>query len=187
MRRTTVAICALAIALTACKKGVSKSARLATERLQPHIAQLDGVPAASVRVTMDEEVFRNVWFGRASAKTEWRCFVDVFAILCDHGEGKIFSELVAHRRLGDNRASVDDPAWVQMLRHAYGFKYIYGDKEFPLLPGLDKSKLQLPRIERPKDGGVLITIYAVDGSDRALRVEADVTGEGTAVVRLLPI
>jgi hypothetical protein len=185
MRTTVTVFCALLLFVTACKKGTSKGARLAKERLQPHIAELDGVAPASVEISMDEEVFRNVWFARAHAKTDWRCFVDVFAIFCDRGEGKIFSDLVAHRRLGDNRASVDDPAWVQMLRLAHGFKSVYPDKDFPLT--VDKSKLQMPRVERPPAGGVQITIYALDKDDHVLRVEADVVGEGTVTVRKLPV
>lgn len=184
MHRTTSILCALLLLVSACKKGSKKGARLATERLQPHIAKLDGVEPAAVTVTMDEEVFRNVWFARAHGKTDWRCFVDVFEIFCDHGDGKIFPALVAHRRLGDNRGSVDDPAWIQLVRHAYALKAIYPDKDFAL--PVDKSKVAMPRIERPRDGGVQITLYAADQSDKLLRVEADVTGEGTAVVRLLP-
>lgn len=184
--RTTVAVfCALLLFVTACKKGSAKGARLASERLQPHIAQLDGVAPGSVVVTMDEEVFRNMWFARAHGKTDWRCFVDVFAIFCDHGEGKIFGELVAHRRLGDNRASVDDPAWVQMIRHAYRLKSIYPDKDFPFT--VDKSKLQMPRVERPPSGGVQITLYALDANDHVIRLEADVVGEGTVTVRTSPV
>ena len=181
--RLTVALLLLFVA--ACQKGVSKGARLASERLQPHVAQLDGVPAAQVTVTIGEEIFRNMWFARAKGKTEWSCFVDVFGIFCDHGEGKIFADLVAHRRLGDNRASVDDPAWIQLVRNAYGLKSVYPDKDFPLT--VDKSKLQYPRVERPKDGGVQITIYALDANDKTLRLEADVVGEGTVTVRRTPL
>ncbi len=185
MRRTTFAVCALALALAACKKGSAKGARLATERLRPHVAKLDGVDPSAVAVTMDEEVFRNVWFARASAKGEWRCFVDVLEIFCDHGEGKIFPALVAHRRLGDNRGSIDDPVWVSMIRYAYGLKSVYPDKDFATLT--DKSKLAFPKIERPRDGGVTITFFAIDPSDKTVRVEADVRGEGSAAVRLLPL
>lgn len=171
--------------LAACQKGTSKGARLATERLQPHIAQLDGVPAAQVTVTMGEEIFRNMWFARAKGKTEWSCFVDVFAIFCDHGEGKIFADLVAHRRLGDNRASIDDPAWIELVRSAYGLKSVFPDKSFPL--DVNKDKLRYPRVERPKEGGVQITIYALDKDDKTLRLEVDVEGEGTVIVRRAPL
>lgn len=178
--------CGLLLLVASCKKGTSKGARLATERLVPHVAQLDGVAPATVTVTIDEEVFRNVWFARAHAKSDWRCFVDVFAIFCERGEGTIFGELVAHRRLGDNRASVDDPAWVQLVRHAFGLKSIYPDKDFPLT--VDKSKLHNPHVERPPAGGVQITLFALDKDDALIRFEADVVGEGTVTTRriLLP-
>lgn len=182
--RVTAAVCILLLVLPACKKGSKKGARLASERLAPHIAKLDGVEASSVVVTMDEEVFRNLWFARASApgKQEWRCFVDVQELFCDHGEGKIFSELVAYRRLGDNRASVDDPAWIQMLRHAYGLKQIYPERDFPYLPGVNPNMVRIPRVERPNDGGVFITVVAIDRTDKTVKLEVDVTGEGTTKV-----
>jgi hypothetical protein len=175
----------LVVALLGCQKGVSKGARLTTERLQPHIAKLDNVAPAAVKVAPPQEVFRNVWFARATAKTEWRCFIDIQEIFCDHGDGKIFPALVAHRRLGDNRGSIDDPQWLELIRLAYGLKYIYPDKDFATT--VDKSKLAYPRVERPKEGGVMITLYAVDEADKTLRIEADVTGEGSAVVRHLPL
>jgi len=189
MRRVTAAVCVMLLLLLACRKGSKKGARLATERLQPHIAKLDGVDAQTVSATMDEEVFRNVWFARATAagKEEWRCFVDVSDIFCDHGDGKIFPQLVAHRRLGDNRASVDDPAWIQLVRHAYALKQIYPAKDFPYLPGIQPNMVRIPRIERPNDGGVLITLFAIDRNDKTVNVEIDVAGEGTAKVKLTPL
>jgi len=189
MQRMTAAICIALLLLPACRKGSKRGARLATERLQPHIAKLDGVAANSVAVSMDEEVFRNVWFARASApgKPEWRCFVDVSEILCDHGEGTIFKDLVAHRRLGDNRASVDDPAWIQLVRHAFGFKQIFPDKDFPYMPGVKPDMVRVPHVERPNDGGVFITLFAIDKTDRTTKVEIDVTGEGTTKAQLTPI
>lgn len=185
MRRTIAVLSALLLFVVACKKGSAKGARLASERLAPYVAQLDSVPASSVVITMDEEVFRNVWFARAHGKSDWRCFVDVFGIFCDHGEGQIFTELVRHRRLGDNRGSVDDPAFVQMLRHAFALKSVYPDKDFPLT--VDKSKLRMPRVERPAAGGVQITIYALDANDHVIRLEADVVGEGDVTVRRIPV
>jgi hypothetical protein len=189
MRRVTAAICITLLLLPACRKGSKKAARLATERLQPHIAQLDGVDAKTVAVTMDEEVFRNLWFARASApgKAEWRCYVDVAEILCDHGEGTIFRDLVAHRRLGDNRASVDDPAWIQLVRHAYGLKQIYPERDFPYLPGVQPNMVRVPRVERPNDGGVFITLFAIDKTDKTTKVEIEVRGEGDAKVVMTPI
>lgn len=185
MRAARQLLVLLLMLLPACQKGVSKGARLASERLTPHVAQLDGVPAAQVTVTIGEEIFRNMWFAKAKAKTEWSCFVDVFAIFCDHGEGKIFADLVAHRRLGDNRASVDDPAWIQLVRNAYGLKSVYPDKDFPL--DTNKDKLKHPRVERPTEGGVQITIFALDKNDKTLRLEVDVEGEGTVIVRRAPL
>lgn len=190
MRRVTAAVCLTLLLLPACKpKGSAKGARLASERLRPHVAKLDGADASQVAVSMDEEVFRNVWFGRALSpgKDEWRCFVDVQEIFCDHGDGKIFPQLVAYRRLGDNRASIDDPAWVQLVRHAYGFKQVYPDKDFPYMPGVQPKMVHVPRVERPNDGGVFITLFAIDRSDKTLKLEIDVTGEGTTKVTTTPL
>jgi hypothetical protein len=185
MRRATAVVCAMLLLLSACKpKGSKKGARLASERLQPLVAKFDGVDPTSVTVAMDEEVFRNLWAARASApgKDEWRCFVDVADIFCDHGEGKIFPQLVAYRRLGDNRASVDDPAWIQLVRHAYALKQIYPEKDFPYLPGINPNMVRVPRVERPNDGGVFITLFAIGPNDKTVKFEIDVTGEGTAKV-----
>jgi hypothetical protein len=182
VKMRNVILCA--VLLIACQKGVSKGARLTTERLQPHVAKLEGIAPSAVNVTATQEVFRNVWFARVTAKSDWRCFVDIQEIFCDHGDGKIFPALVSHRRLGDNRGSIDDAQWIEMVRLAYGLKYVYPDKDF--VSSIDKSKLAYPRVERPKEGGVLITLYAQDEADKILRIEADVTGEGSAVVRLLP-
>ncbi len=189
MHRVTAVVCVLLLLLPACKKGSKKGARLATERLQPHIAKLDGVDPSSVVVTMDEEVFRNLWFARATApgKQEWRCFVDVAEIFCDHGDGKIFPQLVAYRRLGDNRASVDDPAWIQLVRNAYALKQIYPEKDFPYLPGIQPNMVRVPRVERPNDGGVFMTLFAIGPNDKTVKFEIDVTGEGTAKVTQTPL
>ncbi len=190
MRRLTAAVCVVLLVLPACKpKGSKKGARLTTERLRPFIGKLDGVDPAQVAVEMDEEVFRNLWFARALSpgKDEWRCFVDVQETFCDHGEGKIFPELIAYRRLGDNRASVDDPAWVQLVRYGYALKTIFPDKDFPYMPGVKPNMVHVPRVERPNDGGVFITLFGIDRTDRTVKLEIDVTGEGSTNLRTTPL
>lgn len=188
MRRlATAALCLLLLA--GCKKGMSKGARLASEKLRPHVAALAKVDPASLQLSMDEELVRNLWFARARVPNgaEYRCFVDPVEVLCDQGEGKIFVELVAHRRLGDNRASVDDPAFVAMLRHAYGLVHLWPDPEFPIMPGVDKKDLKIPNVERPVDGGLLMSVWGIDAQGQTKRIDVRVEGEGTAKVTITPL
>ena len=184
MRPWTFASLSLLL-LVGCK-GISKGARLASEKLRPHVAALAKVDPASIQITMDEELVRNLWFGRARLAngTEYRCFVDPVEVLCDRGEGQIFLDLVAHRRLGDNRGSIDDPAFVAMLRTAYALQHVWPDAQFPLMPGVERKDLKIPNVERPNEGGVLITIYGIDGQGQTKRIAVRIEGEGTAKVEI---
>lgn len=180
-----LAVVALSLLLlVSCKKGMSKGARLASEKLRPHVAAIAKVDPASLQVSMDEELVRNLWFARARVPDgpEYRCFVDPVEVLCDQGEGKIFPELVAHRRLGDNRASVDDPAFVAMVKDAYGLVHVWPDPEFPLMPGVDKKDLKIPRVERPENGGLLMSVYGIDAQGQTKHIDVRIEGEGTAKV-----
>lgn len=189
MRAWVFALGALVL-LTGCKKGISKGARLSSEKLRPFVAALAKVDPGSLQVTMDHELVRNLWFGRARLPdgTEYRCYVDPVEVLCDQGEGKIFVDLVAHRRLGDNRGSIDDPAFVAMIKDAWALQQIWPDAEFPLMPGVDKKDLKIPRIERPDQGGVFITLDGIDAQGQTKRFDVRIEGEGTAkvVIKKLP-
>jgi hypothetical protein len=185
MRSWTFAFAALLL-LPGCKKGMSKGARLASEKLRPHVAALAKVEPSSLQLSMDEELVRNLWFARARLPSgvEYRCFVDPVEVLCDQGEGTIFVDLVAHRRLGDNRGSIDDPAFIAMLKNAYALQHVWPDPQFPIMPGIDKKALKIPNVERPHAGGVFITLYGVDGQGRTKRLAVAIEGEGTAKVAI---
>jgi len=183
MKSVPVALAFSLLLLGGCK-GMSKGARLASEKLRPHVAAMAKVDPASLQVSMDHELVRNLWFARARVPNgpEYRCFVDPVEVLCDQGEGKIFVELVAHRRLGDNRASVDDPAFVAMLKDAYALVNVWPDPQFPIMPGIDKNDLKIPNVERPHEGGLLISVWGIDAQGQTKRIDVRIEGEGTAKV-----
>ncbi|MBI2388744.1 MAG: hypothetical protein HYV09_03920 [Deltaproteobacteria bacterium] len=188
--RLFVALSVALVLALGCKKGSKKGGRLASEKLRPHVAALAKVDPASISISMDEEIARNLWFARAQIPNgpEYRCFVDPQEVLCDRGEGRIFRELVAHRRLGDNRASIDDPAWVAMVRHAYGLKFIFPEPGFPIASGIDpKRDLRVPLVERPDDGGVIMSVWGVDARGQTVRIDVKVVGEGDANVTIKPL
>jgi hypothetical protein len=180
---------AIALLLLASCKGQSKGARLVGERVPAAVARIAKVEPAQVKFKVIDEPARGLWFVSAETPKDqrWVCFFDRDAEWCDHGEGTIFSSLVAYRRLGDNRGSVDDPTFILLLREAYQFASIYGDKDF-LVPSEEwKKKLRIPRVERPNEGGLEITLDAIDQSGVTAHWQFSIRGEGEVTAKRTPI
>ncbi len=175
----------LAVALLGCGRRQNR-AKAQAEKVRSAVAALASVPASDVTVTLEREMFTHVWFARADAKVgaPFRCFVDWNATFCAR-DASILSSLVAHRRLGENRGSLTDTQWTDLVRVATGLTQIFGDKSFELPPGTAdavRRKLEVPRVARPVDqGAVLVDLYGTDAQAVLVRVQATITGAGAAV------
>ncbi|MGZ3473698.1 MAG: hypothetical protein ACXWUG_04760 [Polyangiales bacterium] len=185
-----VAILAASLILSSCKvRGSAKGARLVGERVPAALATIAKVDPAQVKFKVLDEPARGIWFVSAETPKDqhWVCFFDRDTQWCDHGEGTIFASLVAYRRLGDNRGSVDDPTWILLLREAYQWASVYPDKDF-LVPNDEwKKKLHIPHVERPKDGGVEIDVDVIETSGVTATYHFSVHGEGEVSVKRAPI
>ena len=175
------------VALLGCSR--SRNARAKVEvpaKVRPIVAALASVPEGQVTVQIERELFTHVWFARADAKVgaPFRCFVDWNATFCAR-DASILSSLVTHRRLGDNRGSLTDGQWTDLVRAATGLVQVFGEKGFELPPGtsdLARRKLEVPRVDRPIDAGaVLVDVYGTDEHATLVRVQATITGAGAAV------
>lgn len=175
------------LALSACKRGSARGARLVGERVAPAVAAIANVDRAQVKFKVEDEPSSELWFVTADTPgAKWRCFFDRDAEWCDPvaspASGSIFAKLVAHRRLGDNRASIDDPTWILLLRESHGWLNVYPDKDF-MVPSDDvRAKLRIPRVERPKDGGVEIDVCAIDTPGTIASFHVSIQGEGDVKV-----
>jgi hypothetical protein len=177
-------------ALAACKGGgQSKGARLVGQRVPAAVARIANVDPAQVKFKVVDEPMRDFFFVTAETPKDqhWVCFFDRDVEWCDHGEGTIFSSLVAYRRLGDNRGSIDDPTFILLLREAYQWASVYPDKDF-LVPNQEwKQKLRIMHVERPKEGGVLIDVDVIELSGVTMRYHFSIQGEGTVTTKREPI
>lgn len=160
-------------------------------KVKPVVAKLAGVPESQVEVELGHEVLTYVWTAKADAKNgpPYRCFVDVKVAFCSRDAG-ILGQLVAHRRLGDNRGSLTDGQWVDLVKSAVGLQQVFGDKHFEMPPGTSdaqKGKLEIPRVDRPNDeGAVYVDIYGTDEKAALVRVRAGSHGD-TAQVAVEPV
>lgn len=183
--RTAALLCLLALAGGCGRARGRQAARELPGKVKPVVAKLAGVPESQIDVELGHEVLTYVYTAKADAKNgpPFRCFVDVTVAFCAR-DTSILGQLVAHRRLGDNRGSLTDTQWVDLVVTAAGLEQTFGQKHFELPPGTtdaQKAKLDIPKVDRRDEGSLYVDVYGTDGAARLVRVRAGIHGDSAQV------